>query len=127
METLKQVHFVLTGHLTEPVQVVFVSLDHERDNPERIDEFLNAISDEFVGVTGNATALKQFAGNIDNYFKETVISSDNTGIDDNQIEHSTSLVLVNPEAKVVAMLNPPYHVVELHNDIMTIIDDEAGR
>ena len=31
------------------------------------------------------------------------------------------------EAKVVAILTAPYHVVELHNDIMTIIDDAAGR
>lgn len=119
MDTLKQVHVLLSGHLAEPHQVVFVSID-ERDNPEKLDEYLSYFSDDFVGVTGSAAGLEKFSGNLGSHFKKTAISS---GIDDYLIEHTTSIILVNPEAKVKAILRGPHRVGDLHNDIMTIIDD----
>ena len=48
---------------TEQVQVVFVSVDPERDTPEKIDAFLAAFDDDFLGLHGDievvADALRQ--------------------------------------------------------------------
>jgi protein SCO1/2 len=123
MDTLTQVHALFSGHVTESPQVVFVSVDYERDTPEKLDEYLSSFSDEFVGVTGSADSLEKFAGNLDVHFKTAAMSSDNSGIDDYMVEHTSSLILVNPEAKVTAILSAPYRVADLHNDIMTIIED----
>ena len=35
---------------------------------------------------------------------------------------NTTYALVNPQAKVTAILNAPHRVAELNNDIMSIID-----
>ena len=128
MDTLKQVHELFTSHHAEPLQVVFVSVDSARDKPEKLDEYLSDFGDDFVGVTGSADGLEKFAGNLGagnpgSHFKKPAITSGNTGIDDTLIEHTTSLILVNPEAKVTAILSAPHRVADLHNDIMTIIDN----
>jgi protein SCO1/2 len=119
MDTLNQVHFLLSGHLAEPPQVVFVSVDYERDKPERLNEYLSHFGDGFVGVTGSADSLAKLAANLAGHFKKSAKSS---GIDD-QIAHTTSIILVNPEARVTAILSAPYRVADLHNDIMTIIEN----
>jgi len=123
MNTLKQVHDLLSGHQAEPPQVVFVSVDYERDKPEKLDEYLNYFSNDFVGVTGSADGLEKFASNLGIYFNKAAMPSDNTGIDDYLIDHTTSIILLNPEAKLKAVLSAPHRVVDLHNDIVTIIDN----
>jgi len=123
LNTLKQVHFLLPDHQAETTQMVFVSVDYERDKPETLDEYLGYFSNDFVGVTGNAEALQKFAENLGIYFKKAAMTNGNTGIDDYQIDHDTSIILVNLEAKVKAVLNAPYRVPDLHNDIMTIIEN----
>ncbi len=123
MDTLKQVHVLLSNHLAEPPQVVFVSVDYERDKPEKLDEYLSYFSDDFVGVTGSTDGLEKFTGNLGIYFKKSAMSNGNTGIDGYQIDHTTSIILVNPEAKIKAVFSVPHRVGDLHNDIMTIIDN----
>ena len=123
MDTLKQVHVLLSNQLAEPHQVVFVSVDYERDKPEKLDEYLSYFSDDFVGVTGSADGLQKLTGNLGIYFKKAARSNANTGIDGYQIDHTTSIILVNPEARVKAVLSAPHRVGDLHNDIMTIIDN----
>ena len=120
MNTLKQVHVLLSSQQAEQHQVVFVSVDYERDKPEKLDEYLSYFSDDFVAVTGSADALEKFAGNLGIYFKKTAMSN---GIDDYLIEHTTSIILVNPVAKVAAIFRGPHRVGDLHNDIMSIIDN----
>jgi len=123
MNTLKQVHFLLPEHLAETIQVVFISVDYKRDKPEMLDEYLSYFSNDFVGVTGSAEGLEKFAENLGIHFKKAMISNADTDKDDYQIDHATSIILVNPEAKQKAVLSAPYRVPDLHNDIMMIIDN----
>jgi protein SCO1/2 len=123
LSTLKQVDALLSSHQAEPTQVVFVSVDHERDKPETLDEYLSNFGNDFVGVTGSAEALEKFADNLGMTFKKTAMSNANTDIDDYQIDHATSIMLVNPDAKVKAVLSAPHRVGDLYNDIMTIIEN----
>lgn len=124
MSTLNHVHALLSSHQAEPHQVVFVSVDYERDNPETLDEYLSSFNDDFVGVTGSADGLEKMAGKLGINFKKVAMSN---AIDDYLIEHTTSIILVNPQAKVKAILSEPHRVGDLYNDIMTIIDKNASH
>ena len=103
--------------------ILFVSVDFERDTPEKLDEYLSSFSEDFTGVTGSAGALQKFSGNLDVDFIKAAMSNDNAGTDDYLIEYTTSLILVNPDAKVKAILTELHRVGDLHNDIMTIIEN----
>jgi protein SCO1/2 len=61
------------GNKTERVQVVFVSVDPERDTPEKIQEYVAHFNENFTGLTGSPDNLKVIW---DNYgvFRERVES-----------------------------------------------------
>lgn len=50
---------------TEQVQVVFVSVDPERDTPERIDEFLSHYDSSFLGLHGDIDVVADALGQLD--------------------------------------------------------------
>ena len=46
------------GDKTEQVQVVFVSVDPERDTPEKIQEYVEHFNPNFIGLSGNPDELQ---------------------------------------------------------------------
>lgn len=53
------------GASTDEVDVVFVSVDPERDTPERITEFLNAFDRNFVGLRGDLGSVQEALDRLD--------------------------------------------------------------
>ena len=49
----------------DQVQVVFVSVDPERDTPERIDEFLEHFSERMIGLHGDLADVEDALGRLD--------------------------------------------------------------
>ena len=73
--TLAELRLVMEelGDKTEQVQVVFVSVDPERDTPEKIQEYVEHFNEDFIGLSGNPDELQIIW---DNYgvFRERVES-----------------------------------------------------
>jgi protein SCO1/2 len=73
--TLAELRLVMNklGNKTEQVQVVFVSVDPERDTPEKIQEYVAHFNPNFIGLSGNLDELQIIW---DNYgvFRERVKS-----------------------------------------------------
>ena len=76
------------------LQVLFVSLDPARDNPQQIKNYLMAYDDSFIGVTGNLNELRKLQSQLG-------IFSQRQGSDANQyqIQHTSSILLINPQGK----------------------------
>ncbi len=53
------------GVTTRQVQVVFVSVDPERDTPERIDEFTTAFDRNFIGLRGDIAVVEDALSQLD--------------------------------------------------------------
>lgn len=53
------------GVSTDQVQVVFVSVDPERDTPERIDEFTTAFDRNFIGLRGDIEVVEEALAQLD--------------------------------------------------------------
>ena len=85
--------------------------------------FQNDKNAVFITADNGAPSLDKFSENLGMYLKRAAISNANTGIDEYQIDHTTSILLVNPDAKVKAVLSAPHRVGDLYNDIMTIIEN----
>ena len=49
----------------DQLQVVFVSVDPERDTPERIDEFLSHFSDRMIGLHGDLAVVEEALAQLD--------------------------------------------------------------
>lgn len=92
---LKQVMDKL-GDKTRLVQVVFVSVDPERDTPDKIQEYVEHFNRQFVGLSGSSTDLQVIW---DNYgvFREVVESESAFGY---IINHTARTYLIDMDGNL---------------------------
>jgi protein SCO1 len=80
-------------------QVLFVSLDPQRDTPEILRRYLIAFDDRFIGVSGSLQTLKGLT-------EDLGASGPASGVD--KTSYAGSLVLIGPDRVVRAELLPPF-------------------
>lgn len=51
------------------VQVIFVSVDHKRDNPKKVDKYAKFFHPNFIGVTGSEEEIKKVTKQYEVYYK----------------------------------------------------------
>lgn len=82
------------GHRITPV---FISVDPERDHPEKVHDYLKHFDERFVELTGPRTALKATAGSV----KTLLAATPAFTTPEYQISHSSIAYLVDPYSRIV--------------------------
>ncbi|WP_206482981.1 SCO family protein [Thalassotalea sp. G2M2-11] len=91
------------------VQVLLVSVDPKRDTVEKLAQYVAYFNNEFKGLTADHSVLFPFARNLGLMY---AISDDQA--DDNYlVDHSASIVLINPQGKVAAIFKPQHELGQL--------------
>jgi protein SCO1 len=80
-------------------QVLFVSLDPQRDTPEVLRQYLTSFDDHFIGVSGSLEALKRLTADLG-------VPVPASGVD--KTSYDGSLVLIGPDRVVREELLPPF-------------------
>jgi protein SCO1 len=86
--------------LAEQVVPIFISIDPERDTPEKVGQFTAAFSDKAVGLTGTPEAIKAAADDFGVYYSKGEASEGGAYL----MNHSNIVYLFDPDGKPVAML-----------------------
>lgn len=95
----------------ENIQVVFVSVDPQRDTPEVVEGYLKYFNEAFVGITGEQQDIDSLARQFGaGYMKEP-----DTTPGQYLVSHTSSIFLVDPQGRLLASFSPPH-------DPNTIID-----
>jgi len=89
--------------LRDQLAIYFVSVDPERDDLGRIDQYVGAFSPRFVGVTGSQDALAAFAQQLNVAFMKV---PDNHG--GYVIDHTANIVVVDPKGRYVGFMKLPH-------------------
>jgi cytochrome oxidase Cu insertion factor (SCO1/SenC/PrrC family) len=84
----------------EKFQVVFVSIDPERDTPEIMKDYVANFWPGTVGLTGSAEDIRQIAGKFRVYFGKAP-GKDGEGKDDYLMDHSSIVYLMGPDGKFI--------------------------
>ena len=107
-------------------EVVFVSVDPERDKVEMLSDYVQYFDKDFVGVTGSAEMIKALTLQMSVvYMKMPSDESAEPGSIDSgayTVDHSSALLLMNPEGKLVAFLNPPHDAKTILKDFQTVVN-----
>lgn len=120
--TLATLDNVMTGldekypSLIKP-QVVFISIDPERDNLAQLNKYIKYFNQDFVGVTGSQKQLNSLSRQMGVVYDKVFLGNGEES-DDYLMEHSTSLALINPKGGIQAILTAPH-------DVDTMVDDIA--
>ncbi|WP_165385678.1 SCO family protein [Spiribacter vilamensis] len=85
-------------------EVVFVSVDPQRDKPAAIKTYLEHFHDDFIGVTGERAAIDRLTGALGISYK--LHEPDSNG--DYAVDHSAAILLIDPRGRLRALWQPPH-------------------
>lgn len=102
--------------LGDDTQVVFVSVDPQRDSPERLQQYVEYFSPDFIGVTGDEDRLKGLTGQMGIVYAVTDSGSNGNYL----VDHAASVLLTDPEARLVAVFGLPHDADTIANRFVSI-------
>ena len=101
---------------SQPIQVVFVTVDPGRDSASRLKTYLREFDSTFIGITGDIDTLAFFAAELAAPFTLGPDAGESYALD-----HSNSIMLINPSAALQAVLAPPHDAQRLQADFGAIV------
>jgi protein SCO1/2 len=106
--------FAKLGAAASEVQVIFVTVDPERDTPERMREFLDFFNPSFRGATGTSQQLEAVERAYGISARKTISQIKKVGY---EVHHSSSIYLIDREGKLRVLMPFGKSVDDLVNDI----------
>jgi protein SCO1/2 len=93
-------------------QVLFITIDPERDSAASLQVYLGAFNNSFVGARGNAAALAPLLRNLG-----AIAVRDNLPDGSYTMDHSATLYLLDTRGRLVAVFSPPFSAPKLSADL----------
>jgi len=106
-------------------QVVFISVDPERDKVEMLADYVQYFDKDFIGVTGDKDLIKALTLQMSVvYMKMPAEPKPETGTSDSAylVDHSSAVLLLNPEGKLTAFFNAPHDPKTILKDFQTVVN-----
>ena len=105
LDLLAQVHTILkkSPPYDAQGQVVFVSVDPERDQPAQLAQYVHYFHSDFIGVTGREAELKSLTRTLGVLFMKVA-----EGGPDYTVDHSAGVFYIDPAGRLVSVLTPPH-------------------
>ena len=88
-----------------PFQVVFVSVDPKRDTPEVIKPYIESFGDDYLALTGSLENVLGLTQSLNIVVSFEADEDDPTRY---TVDHTASMLLVDPQRRIRAKFNPPH-------------------
>jgi len=99
-------------------QVVFVSVDPERDTPERMREYVSYFDPDFLGVTGDTAQLVPLTRQLGVAWR---IEEHEPGSEQYTVDHSASVLLMDPSGRLYGVFPAPIDPQSLAADLLQVL------
>lgn len=109
------------GEAANRVQVVFVSVDPERDHPERLRDYISYFDPEFVAVTGPHEALEPLTRKLGIAYR---IEPHESGDERYGVDHSASVLLLSPAGDLYGVFPAPHDATTMQSDLLSLLARE---
>jgi len=96
------------------MQVLFITVDPQRDTPQIVGTYAHAFDPSFIGLTGDQAAIDK----VTKAFAVAAVKVDLPG-GDYTMDHSAQVFLVNSKAQIVGLFSPPFDTRTLTQDLLT--------
>ncbi|HWW78287.1 MAG TPA: SCO family protein [Steroidobacteraceae bacterium] len=103
------------GQVAAHVQVLFITLDPERDTPASLKSYVSAFDPRFIGLTGTSAQIDQAASGFNVQYARVPLGNDYT------IDHSTAIFLFDGAGRLrrIGATNSP--VADFVHDITELV------
>jgi protein SCO1/2 len=106
------------------VAVSFVSVDPARDHGEVLARYVAFFDPAFEAITGSDEALLAFTRALGIVYARTPTGP---GPFDYTIDHSSSILVIDPDGQVVGLIRPPHEPGAIAADLATLIAHRSAR
>ena len=104
MASIKQFHDLLEEQTeSADVQVIMISVDPNRDTPEKLSSYVGFFNPSFIGLTGEYASLYSMAREMNIAFSYVRVDDENY-----LVNHNGEILLLDPEGDNVGFFKPPY-------------------
>jgi protein SCO1/2 len=104
-------------HGVENISIIFVSVDPERDTPEKMKAYVNAFNDKAIGISAYDQSLAPFLQNMGII---AVKQKQNDLQKDYLVDHSSAIYLIAPDTGISALFNTPHRIDSITEDMLVI-------
>ena len=91
----------LTPEEMARVQPIFISVDPERDSPQKMVDYVHYFHPKMIGITGTKKQLREIAGRYGAYFRKAEVDDSSLGY---AMDHSSVIYVVNEQGMLVDMI-----------------------
>ncbi len=95
---------IAKGRESPLVQTIFVSVDPQRDSPEKLAEYMAFFDSGFVGLTGDMEQIDGFTQQLGAGY----MRGEETSPGNYVVNHTSAIFLIDPRARVVASFSQPH-------------------
>jgi len=103
----------------EAIQVYFVSVDPERDKPEILGAYVTYFNPAFIGATAPLEKLTPLTRSLGIAHD---IRSKSEASTDYDVDHSSAIVLINPQGEFAGLFGAPHDALALARDMTRIVE-----
>ncbi|CAN5446334.1 hypothetical protein BH10PSE19_BH10PSE19_03310 [soil metagenome] len=107
-----------TQKVTEP-QFVMVSVDPERDSSKQLNQYVKGFNDAFKAATGEKAVLEKLTKDMSVLYMK-VANKGSSDSKDYTIDHSGTIMLIGPNAKLYAVFPMPHDADSISKDFASI-------
>ena len=101
-------------------RIVLVSVDPERDTPDKIGEYVNYFGDGVIGVTGDLAEIRKLTDGLGVFFEKS-----NVDDGDYSVNHSAVVIVVDPQSKFNALFSAPHDAASFVHDLPIIMASQT--
>ncbi len=105
-------------------RLLFVSVDPERDTPDRIGEYAHAFHPDTLAATADVPALENFSRSLSLVFAK-VPAEDGAAPDQYSVDHSAAMVVLDPQGRMSGVIHPPLDAKAIAADMAALTSAAA--
>jgi protein SCO1/2 len=117
LQVLASARAQLAEEAFEPLpRIVLVSVDPERDTPEKLAQYVGYFGDETLGITGDLAEMRKLTAALGIWFEKTAQDGNNYAVD-----HSAAVLLIGPDGDYRAVFSAPHEADNFVHDVPLIM------
>ncbi len=100
-------------------RVLLVSVDPERDTPDRLGEYAHAFHKDTLAATADIPALEDFARSISMVFAK-VPAEEGMPADQYTVDHTAAMAVLDPQGRMSGVVQPPFDPAAIARDMAAL-------
>ena len=103
---------------TDQPQILFISVDPERDTAAKLEQYLAYFDPGFIGITGDQVQLMPLTLQLGIAYR---IEEHEPGTPQYDVAHSASILLTDPEGRLYGVFPAPHDAKKISADLLAVI------